>query len=131
MLKILDNNYQTVGILNYEGSSDKITPYFEDKHYQNLNTGAETFEFSTVGNSKQAEHLIVGNHVVFSDHEGVTKLFSIVNVEDVHDNDYIKNVYCEVCGLELINEILRPITVIGKDCRLFLQSVLQLSLIHI
>lgn len=125
MLKILDNNYQTVGILNYEGSSDKITPYFEDKHYQNLNTGAETFEFSTVGNSKQAEHLIVGNHVVFSDHEGVTKLFSIVNVEDVHDNDYIKNVYCEVCGLELINEILRPITVIGKDCRLFLQSVLQ------
>lgn len=125
MLKIFDNNYQCVGILNIEGNIDEITPYFDDKYYQNLATGAETFEFTTLGNSKQAQHLKIGNHIAFKDYEGITRLFSIINVEDEHEEEYLKTVYCEICGLELLNDILRPIEVNGKDCRLFLQSVLQ------
>lgn len=125
MLKILNNNYQCVGILNFQGNLEKITPYFDDKYYQNLETGAETFEFSTIGNSKQAQHLTVGNHIVFKDNDGVTRLFTIINVEDIHEENFIKNVYCEICGLELINNIVRPLTVNGKNCYLFLQSILQ------
>ena len=68
MLKIFDNNYQCVGILNIEGNIDEITPYFDDKYYQNLATGAETFEFTTLGNSKQAQHLKIGNHIAFKDY---------------------------------------------------------------
>lgn len=125
MLKIFDNNYQCVGILNLEGNLDKITPYFEDKYYQNLLTGAETFEFTTLGYSKQAKHLNIGNYIAFNDHEGITRLFSIINVEDSHGEEYLKTVYCETCGLELLNDIIRPITISGKDCYLFLQSILQ------
>lgn len=125
MLKILDNNYKCVGILNFEGNLEKVTPYFDDKYYQNLTTGAETFEFSTIGDCKQAENLVVGNHIVFKDYDGITRLFSIINVEDSHEEDFIKTVYCEICGLELINDIVRPMTVNGKNCYLFLQSVLQ------
>lgn len=124
MIKILNKNFECVGVLNYQGDMSRITPYFDDKHYQNLATGAETLEFSTLGDSKQAKHLVVGNYVVMNDHNKVTRLFQIIKVEEIHDDNYLKYIYAETAGMELLNEIVRPMEVNGKNVINFLKSIL-------
>lgn len=124
MIKIYNKNLECVGILNFQGEMQKITPYFDDVYYQNLNTGAETLEFSTFGDSSQAKYLKVGNYLAMQDDDDVTKLFQIISVDEVHDDNYIKTVYAETAGMELINEIVRPMEVNGKNVTTFLQSIL-------
>ena len=44
-----------------------------------LSTGAETFEFKTMANSKESENLVAGNYIAFREDEQ-DKLFNINNI---------------------------------------------------
>ena len=101
MLFILNKSYEVVGTLNSKGDLSKITTYFDDKYTQDLATGAETFQFSVAANSIQAQHLVSGNFVAFKEN-GEFKLFNIINIEETHEEIFMKEVYCEMASIELI-----------------------------
>lgn len=124
MLFILDKSHEVVGSLNSNGDLSRITTYFDDKYVQDLGTGAETFEFSTVADTEQAQHLVAGNFVAFKE-DGEFKLFHIIQIEETHDDTFIKTCYCEMAGIELINEIIRPMKVLNSSLRKFLTTILE------
>lgn len=123
MLFILNRSMEIVGSLNYKGNMSVVTPYFDDEYLQDLSTGAETFKFSTLGNSLEAQHIVVGNFIAFR-YKKDYKLFNIISVDEEHDESLIKNVYCEMASIELINEIVRPMKFSGT-VRAFLESILE------
>lgn len=125
MIKIINKAYETVAILNTEGHMYKNTPYFEDEYHQNLTNGAETLTFKTFGGTAAANHITVGNYVAYADYDGVIRLFQIIEVTETHEDDYIIEVYCEMSGIELINEIIRPMKVVNSNLKSFLQTILQ------
>lgn len=124
MLFILDKSHEVVGSLNSNGDLSRITTYFDDKYVQDLGTGAETFEFSTVADTEQAQHLVAGNFVAFKE-DGEFKLFHIIQIEETHDDTFIKTCYCEMAGIELINEIIRPMKILNSSLRKFLTTILE------
>lgn len=124
MLKILDRSYKCVGLLRSKGDLSKIIPYFDDEYTQELTTGAETFKFSTLGNSDQANYLKIGNYISFRDRTGVDRLFVIMEVQDTHDDTFIKEVYCEMAGIELNNEVIRPVKILSANINKFLATIL-------
>lgn len=123
MLFILNKNYEVVESLNNRGNMAVITPYFDDEYLQDLATGAETFTFSTLGDSVQSQHLVVGNFIAFR-YKDDYKLFNIINVDEEHTDIFIKNVYCEMASIELINEIVRPMNFSGT-VRAFIETILN------
>lgn len=124
MLFILNKSYEVVGTLNSKGDLSKITTYFDDKYTQDLGTGAETFQFSVAANSTQAQHLVSGNFVAFKENDEF-KLFNIINIEETHEEIFMKEVYCEMASIELINKIVRPMEVLNSSLRKFLESILE------
>lgn len=123
MLFILNKNYEVVESLNNRGNMAVITPYFDDEYLQDLNTGAETFTFSTLADSIQSQHLVVGNFIAFR-YKDEYKLFNIINVDEEHTDTFIKTVYCEMASIELINEIVRPMKFSGT-VRAFCETILS------
>ena len=127
MIKIVNKAYETVALLNTEGSSGKNTPYFEDEYYQNLENGSETLTFKTFGGTNASKHLEIGNYIAYTDYDGIIRLFQIINTTETHVEDYIIEVYCEMASIELINEIVRPMKVVNANLKSFLQTILQES----
>lgn len=124
MLFILNKSYEVVGTLNHNGDLSKITTYFDDEYVQDLGTGAETFQFSTLADNSESQHLVAGNFIAFRE-EGEFKLFNIIQIEECHEETFIKTVYCEMAGIELINEIIRPMKVLNSNLRKFLNTILE------
>lgn len=124
MLFILNKSHEVVGSLNSNGDLSRITTYFDDKYVQDLGTGAETFEFSTMADTEQAQHLVAGNFIAFKE-DGEFKLFNIIQIEEVHEEVFTKTVYCEMAGIELINEIIRPMKILNSSLRKFLTTILE------
>ena len=125
MIKILDKSFKTVGILSNEGNMTKRTPYFDDEYVQTLSDGAETFSFSTLGNCKYSPEVKIGNYIAFADDEGDMRLFQIVEVEELHEEDYILKAYCEMASMELLNEVVRPMKVVNSNPKKFLETLLS------
>lgn len=125
MLFILNKKLDVVEILSNKGDYSKITPYFDDLYKQDLHSGAETFNFSTFADSKKAQHLTIGNYICFKDDDGEYKLFNIINIEETHDDYFIKEVYCEMAGIELINSIVRPMKINSANLRKYASSILE------
>ena len=124
MIFILNNNLQVVGTLSKPGITNKATAYFNDTLNIDLFTGAETFSFETFGNSREAMHVEGGNYVALR-HDGVYKLFQIVEVNSIHSTEHIKEAYCEMAGIELINEILRATNMPATNLKQALTYALQ------
>lgn len=124
MLFILDKSMVVQDTLSNKGETTHITPFFDDEYTSYLETGAETYKFSTLANTRESQHLVVGNHIAFQ-YEGKHKLFTITEIEETHDEDFIKTVYCEMAGLRLLNSIIRPITFNNTNLKKFLEIVLE------
>lgn len=124
MIFILNNNLQVVGTLSKPEVTNKATAYFNDTLNIDLSTGAETFSFETFGNSREAIHVEGGNYVALR-HDGVYKLFQIVEVNSIHSTEHIKEAYCEMAGIELINEILRATNMPATNLKQALTYALQ------
>ena len=124
LIFILDNNLQVVGTLSKPGVTNKATAYFNDTLNIDLFTGAETFSFETFGNSREAIHVEGGNYIALR-HDGVYKLFQIIEVNSTHSTEHIKEAYCEMAGIELINEILRATNMPATNIKQALTFALQ------
>ena len=126
MLFILNQDLQIVNVLSMKGVISKgNSVYFEDYHKQMLSTGAETFEFKTMANSKESENLVVGNYIAFRE-DGQDKLFNIIETTELKNEDgFIKHVYCEMHGIELRNSILRPMQVLNASPEKFASLILE------
>ena len=126
MLFILNQDLQIVNVLSMKGVISKgNSVYFEDYHKQMLSTGAETFEFKTMANSKESENLVAGNYIAFREDEQ-DKLFNIIETMELKNEDgFIKHVYCEMHGIELRNSILRPMQVLNASPEKFASLILE------
>ena len=124
MIFILDKSMNIRDSLSNSGEISHITPFFDDIYTSYLETGAETYQFSTLANTKESQHLIVGNHIAFQ-YEDEYKLFTITEIEETHDENFIKTVYCEMAGLKLINKVIRPMTFSSTNLRKFLEEILS------
>lgn len=104
-LFILDKNYNKIGILSNQGASP-IAPFFDDVYTQELDTGADTYEFSTVSTYLTQELMEVGNHIIF-EFNNEHKLFVITDIEFSHKNGMNTiNVYAEGIGFELLEKYI-------------------------
>ena len=124
MIFILDKSMNIRDTLSNSGEISHITPFFDDIYTSYLETGAETYQFSTLANTKESQHLIVGNHIAFQ-YEDEYKLFTITEIEETHDENFIKTVYCEMAGLKLINKVIRPMSFSSTNLRKFLEEILS------
>lgn len=124
MIFILNTSEQVVGTLARKGTTNKVTPYFDDTHIEDLSTGAETFAFSTFANTREASNIVIGNLIAFKVEKGY-KLFQIIDVTEEHETEFIKTAYCEMAGIELINEIVRAVDLPSASLKQFLTYLLQ------
>jgi len=124
MLFILNNKEQVVGTLSEMNGSNLATPFFDDEYMMDLASGAETFTFSTLATTPQAQNLVVGNYVAF-EFQHDCKMFEIINVTDVHNDQFMKTVYCEMAGIGLLNEYVRPVSMPSANIEQFLNVILQ------
>lgn len=64
------------------------------------NVATGTYDFDTIANHKDSEHIKVGNYIAFIDKYGKHRLYTIMTVEGSSE----LSVHCEDIGLDLINE---------------------------
>ena len=123
MLFILNKSLEVVDSLSNVGELGKITPIIKDEFVQDLVSGAETYTFTTLANTRQSQHLNVGNYIAFQ-YKKQYKLFNIIQIQEEHASEFEKTAYCEMAGIELINEMVRPMKVNNVNAKTFLTSIL-------
>lgn len=101
---ILNRNEEIVAILS-GNADDSGCHFFNSTLTLEINKGASlVFEVDTT-ESDIVQHIKEENMVVVNDGE-TFRLLIIKEVSDVHDSDYIKEVYCEDASIELIDEVI-------------------------
>lgn len=119
---VLDKELNSIDILSNSGENP-TSPFFDDVYTQILSNGAETYEFSTVANSRTDESIQAGHYIIFR-YNNKYKLFHIIRVEEEHEYDkVIKHCYCEINGLDMINQVVRATTIEGNIAKFF-ESIL-------
>lgn len=103
---VLDKNYKQIGTLSNEGANPQA-PYFNDLYVQELETGADTYEFSTMSSKYTQDMLEIGNHIMFN-YRGWNELFTITSLEYSHSEGYKTiGVYAEGIGFELLEVFMK------------------------
>lgn len=98
---VLDKNYNKIGTLSNQGVKP-LAPYYNDLFVQELETGADTYEFSTISNSYTQDCIEIGNHIMFA-YKNRNELFTITSLEYSHSEGYKTiGVYAEGLGFELL-----------------------------
>ena len=101
---ILNRNEEIVAILS-GNADDSGCHFFNSTLTLEINKGASlVFEVDTA-ESDIVQHIKEENMVVVNDGE-TFRLLIIKEVSDIHDSDYIKEVYCEDASIELIDEVI-------------------------
>lgn len=116
---VLDKNLNIIDKFSSEGDIQKISPFFNDIYKQHLETGSETFIFTCYKN----KNIDYGNYIAFT-FDNKCKLFQIEDINEEHSENFEVEVYCEICGLELKNEPLRPRIISSANFRQYLETVL-------
>ena len=123
MIFILDRALNVLNIIKNHGGVDGAPPFFDDVHTQDLNTGAETFQFTTIDSNGVGSNLEIGNYVAFKGKNGKAKLFQIMSTESSHEEVIFVTVYCESAGLELINKVFRKRKINSCTLKKFIDTV--------
>ena len=120
---VLNVARQVIDILSNNGA-DPSAPFFDDVYTSELDTGAETYEFTTFNNPRTNVTLEVGNYILFK-YDDKYKLFQITETTDEHsDGKKLLTVYAEMAGMELLNDYCEPFTIEGNFIT-FMNRVLQ------
>ena len=120
---VLNNHKQVIDVLSKNGSNPSA-PFFDDTYKAELDTGAESYEFTTINNPRTNATLEVGNYILFK-YNNKYKLFQIMETTDEHsEGKKLLTVYAEMAGMELLNDYCEPFTVEGNFIT-FLEKVLQ------
>lgn len=98
---VLNKNYKKIGTLSNQGANPQA-PYYNDLYVQELDTGADTYQFSTVSNAYTQDCIEIGNHIMFA-YKNRNELFTITSIEYSHSEGYKTiGVYAEGIGFELL-----------------------------
>ena len=120
---VLNIARQVIDVLSNNGA-DPSAPFFDDVYTSELDTGAETYEFTTFNNPRTNVTLEVGNYILFK-YDDKYKLFQITETTDEHsDGKKLLTVYAEMAGMELLNDYCEPFTIEGNFIA-FMNRVLQ------
>ena len=120
---ILNSHKQVIDVLSNNGSNPSA-PFFDDTYKSELDTGAESYEFTTINNPRTNATLEVGNYVLFK-YNDKYKLFQIMETEDEHlEGKKLLTVYAEMAGMELLNDYCEPFSIEGNFITL-LERALQ------
>ena len=105
---ILNKNYKQIGVLSNQGANPQA-PYYDDLYVQELDTGADTYQFSAISSKYTQDLLEIGNHVMFS-FNNRNEIFTITSLEYSHYEGYKTiGVYAEGIGFELLEVFMeRP-----------------------
>ena len=105
---VLNKNYRQIGVLSNQGANPQA-PYYDDLYIQELDTGADTYQFSTMSTSYTQDLLEIGNHIMFT-YNNRNELFTITSLEYSHYEGYKTiGVYAEGIGFELLDVFMeRP-----------------------
>lgn len=105
---IYNKNHKRIGTLS-NGGADPQAPYYDDLYVQELDTGADTFQFSTMSTPYTQDLLEIGNHVGFI-YKNRFEYFTITSLEYSHYEGYKTiGVYAEGIGFELLDVFMeRP-----------------------
>lgn len=122
MIFILNKHEKVINFLKNGG--ENTNPFYDDLLVEDLVTGAETFSFSTIAEGSLAKDLVVGNFVAFKK-DNKYKLFQIMQVTSVHEEELEISVYCECAGLSLTNKVYRARKIPSATFRKFLESVVE------
>lgn len=123
MLFILDRHEKVVAIFTNNGSPESC-PYFDDVLKENLDNGTSSYEFTIPSNHDSASLVQEGGYVVRANLDNELVMFTIMQVEDTHTFQNTKYIYAENAGLELLNDIFRPVTHISKNASQILDILL-------
>lgn len=124
-LFILNRQEEVVGFLKNGGATLEVPPYFDDLLTEDLQTGAKTFQFTTILDEKGiASNLVVGNYIAFQKDDSY-ELFQIMQTEEDHQETIYITVYCECAGLELINSVVRKQSLVSANYEKFITTLLQ------
>ena len=98
---VLNKNYSKIGTLSNQGANPQA-PYYEDLFVQELETGADTYQFSTMSTPYTQDILEIGNHIMFT-YKNRNELFTITSLEYSHNEGYKTiGVYAEGIGFDLL-----------------------------
>lgn len=122
MLFILNRQEKVVGVLKNSGKNS--VPFFNDLLTEDLATGSETFEFTTVSRNGIGQHLVVGNFIAFKKGKSY-KLFQIMQTEEDHQDELYITVYAECAGLQLINSVFRGVKIVSASFERVMQTLLS------
>lgn len=99
---VLNKNYKKIGTLSNQGVKPQA-PYYNDLYTQDLETGADTYQFSTISNAYTQDCIEIGNHIMFS-YKNRNELFTITSLEHSHSEGYkTVGVYAESVSFELLD----------------------------
>lgn len=126
MIFILNRQERVVNTLREEGGANIAAPFFDDLLVEDLITGSETFQFTTIANGSTSKDIVVGNYVAFQKN-GKFKMFQIMQTEETHEENIFITAYCECAGLSLINKVFRKTSLPSTNLRKFLEVVLAES----
>ena len=103
---VLDKNFNKIGILTNQGANPQA-PYYDDLYIQELDTGADIYQFSAPSTSYTRSILVIGNHITF-EFNNRQEMFTISSIELEHRNGYNTiGVYAEGIGFELLEVYIR------------------------
>ena len=83
---VLNKSYKKIGTLSNQGANPQA-PYYEDLYTQELETGADTYQFSTTSSKYTQDILEIGNHIMFA-YKNRNELFTITSIEYSHNEGY-------------------------------------------
>jgi phage minor structural protein len=101
-LLIFDYAENLVAVL---GPNDLDTPFYDCVHLEQLNL-ENSLSFKIPASNPKAQYIIQGNLVAFLDLDGYFQLFEIKIIDEIHELQLTKEVFCEHQILELLDEIL-------------------------
>ena len=103
---VLNKNYKKIGTLSNQGANPQA-PYYEDLYTQELETGADTYQFSTTSSKYTQDILEIGNHIMFA-YKNRNELFTITSLEYSHYEGYKTiGVYAEGIGFDLLEVYMK------------------------
>ena len=99
---VLNKGGSKIGVLSNQGAKPPA-PFFDDLFTQELETGADTYYFSSISNSSTESLFAIGNKIMF-EYNNKQRLFTIASIEYEHkEGQKIIGVYAEGIGFELLD----------------------------
>jgi phage minor structural protein len=119
-LLIFDSSENLLAVLS---ATDLDSPFYNAIHLEQLNL-ENSLSFSIPAENPKAQFVVEGNLVAFLDLDGYFQLFEIKIINETHELNIYKDVFCEHQVLELLDEIVWNNYQVGQTAFTLLTQIL-------